>query len=187
MFNDLKINSAQRIVEIREYLDFIAPLIPLAPITTPRYFNTAKGLIFVQLYGVIEYTVTSTIAKCISCINSDGIKLSDVKEIIFSMALDRELSSLIYVNSKKWDKRYNVFEKIRDDIVINIEDDVMPTDGQNIRYRQLESIWKTFCLNDPIFHDGKFRGRLEDIVSNRNNIAHGNQSSAEDRSKSNYK
>jgi len=55
----------------------------------------------------------------------------------------------------------------------------MPTDGQNIRYRQLESIWKTFCLNDPIFHDGKFRGRLEDIVSNRNNIAHGNQSSAE--------
>ena len=55
----------------------------------------------------------------------------------------------------------------------------MPTDGNNIHYPQLESIWKTFCLTDPIFHDTSFRGRLTDIVSNRVNITHGNLSAAE--------
>jgi hypothetical protein len=149
-------------IEIREYLDFVQLMIPSPPIATPRYIDTAKGLIFVQLYGVIEYVVTSTISECVSYINSDAVKLSDVKEIILSMALDSELESLINVHSKKWEKRHTVFERIRDDVVVDIKNDVMPTDGKNIRYSQLESIWKTFCLTDAIFHDGKFRGRLTD-------------------------
>lgn len=175
MFNDIEVNSSQRIVEIREYLSSIMPLIPAPPTATPRYLNTAKGLIFVQLYGVIEYTVTSVISKCIFYINSESVKLSDIKPIIIGLALHSDLDSLIQVSSKKWEKRYNIFRKIEQDITVDIIDDIMPTDGGNIKYSQLESIWKTFCLAEPIFHDIKFRGRLEDIVTNRINIAHGNE------------
>jgi MAE_28990/MAE_18760-like HEPN len=179
MFNDIQINSSQRIVEIREYLDFIAPLIPPPPIATPRYLNTAKGLIFVQLYGVIEHTITSSIAKCISYINSDSVKLSEIKPIIMGMALSPDLDSLTQASSKKWEKRHDVFQKLEKDIVVRILDDLMPTDGKNINYPQLQSIWKTFCLTDPIFHDNSFRGRMQDIVSNRINIAHGNLSASD--------
>ena len=175
MFNDIQINSDQRITEIREYLDFITPLIPAPPVATPRYLNTAKGLIFVQLYGVIEYTINSTIAKCISYINSDIVKLSDIKPIIMGIALNSELDALIQVNSKKWEKRHNIFRKLEQDNVVHIVNDIMPTDGKNINYPQLESIWKTFCLTDPIFHEQRFRGRLEEIVAHRISIAHGNQ------------
>src|SRR2546421_7714225 len=112
LFSDIQADSSQRIVEIREYLDFIAPLIPPPPSAPPRYLNTAKGLIFVQLYGVIEFTVSSVIAKCISYINSESVKLSDVKPIIMGMALNPELDALIAVSSKKWEKRYNVFYKV---------------------------------------------------------------------------
>ncbi len=55
----------------------------------------------------------------------------------------------------------------------------MPTDGKNIHHPQLESIWKAFCLTDPIFHDNRFRGRLQEIVSNRVNITHGNLSASD--------
>lgn len=179
IFDDIQENSAQRITEIREYLDFIVPLIPTPPVTTPRYFNTAKGLIFVQLYGVIEYTITSAISKCILHINNESVKLSDIKPIIMGMALNPELDSLIQVSSKKWEKRHNVFQKLEQDNIVHIVNDIMPTDGKNIHYPQLESIWKTFCLTEPIFHDNKFRGRLQTIVTNRVNITHGNLSAAD--------
>ena len=179
LFSDIETNSSQRIVEIREYLDFIAPLIPPPPNAPPRYLNTAKGLIFVQLYGVIEFTISSAIAKCISYINSESVKLSEVKPIIMGMALSPELDALIQVHSKKWEKRYDVFFKVDQDTVVSILNDIMPTDGNNIHYPQLESIWKTFCLTDPIFHDNRFHGRLSDIVSNRVNITHGNLSAAD--------
>ncbi|MBV9713530.1 MAG: hypothetical protein JO011_21735 [Ktedonobacteraceae bacterium] len=179
MFNDIQINSDQRITEIREYLDFIAPLIPAPPIPTPRYLNTAKGLIFVQLYGVIETTVTSAIAKCISYINSDFVKLSDIKPILIGMALSSDLDTLTQVGSKKWEKRHHIFHKLDQNIVVHITNDIIPTDGKNIHYPQLDSIWKTFCLTDPIFHDNRFRGRLEEIVLHRINIAHGNLSASD--------
>jgi HEPN superfamily protein len=179
MFNDIQTNTSQRIIEIREYLEFIEQLIPAPPNAPPRYLNTAKGLIFVQLYGAIELTVSSAIAKCISYINSEYVKLSDVKPIIIGMALSPQLDALIQVSSKKWEKRYDLFQKLEQDIVVSIVNDIMPTDGNNIHYPQLESIWKTFCLTDPIFHDNRFRGRLTDIVSNRVNITHGNLSAAE--------
>jgi hypothetical protein len=178
-FNDIKTNSSQRITEIREYLDFTTSLIPSAPTATPRYLNTAKGLIFVQLYGIIEYTVTSTVAKCISYINNEHIEISKIKPIIMSMALNPELDSLIQVGSKKWEKRHKVFQKLEQDTIVYIADDIIPTDGKNIHHPQLESIWKIFCLSDPIFHDNSFRGRLQDIVTNRVNIAHGNLAAAE--------
>lgn len=55
----------------------------------------------------------------------------------------------------------------------------MPTDGQNFRYRQLESIWKTFCIQDPILPHGSTGGRIQEMVDLRNSIAHGNESPVE--------
>ena len=179
MFSDIQTVSTQRIIEIREYLDFISPLIPAAPVSTPRHLNTAKGLIFVQLYGVIEYTINSTVAKCILYINGETVNLSDIKPIIMGLALNSNLDSLKYASAKKWDRRYSLFKEIEDDLTVDISSDLLPTDGKNITFTQLNSIWKTFCLTAPIFHDITFRGRLQDIVGNRCNIAHGNQSAAD--------
>jgi hypothetical protein len=178
MFNDIQAESAQRLTEIREHLEFIGPLIPAAPIRTPRHLNTAKGLMFVQLYGLIEYTVCNTIAKTILHINGESLKLSEIKPVIFGLALNPELDALIQTNAKKWSKREDLFQRLNDDSVVNIASNLMPTDGGNIQSKQLESIWHTFCLDEPIFHDVSFRGRLVDIVTLRIAIAHGNESAS---------
>jgi hypothetical protein len=56
---------------------------------------------------------------------------------------------------------------------------LLPTDGGNFTDKQLKSIWDTFNLSAPLFHDMRFRGRLQDIVTNRINIAHGNCSASD--------
>lgn len=179
MFNDIQTNSAQRISEIRELLAFITPLIPKAPSAIPRHLNTIKGLIFVQLYGVIEYTISTTIAKSILYINAESLKLSEVKPILLGMALNPDFESLIHTTYRKWNKRFDLLSKIEHDLIVNIATDILPTDGRNIHAPQLESIWKTFCLTDPIFNDISFQGRLQDIVTNRIAIAHGNDSASD--------
>lgn len=179
MLSDIKINSAQRITEIREHLDFLTPLIPSAPIATPRYLNTSKGLIYVQLYGVIEYTMNSLIARAIHTINIEGKKLQELKQKIWGMALNAEFDSLNNANRKKWNKRNEIFQRIIDNLHIPIATNIMPTNGGNFSVPQLESIWSTFHISDPIFNDITFRGRLQEIVTNRINIAHGNNSASE--------
>lgn len=179
MYSDIKANSAQRITEVRESLDFFAPLIPSPPIATPRHLNTSKGLVFVQLYGVIENTINGTIAKTIDLINRDGVPIQDLKPFVWGMALNPQLDSLNQANRKKWDKRIELFKKFTDNHKVNIGTDIIPTNGENYNLPQLTSIWETFSITEPIFNDITFRGRLQEIITNRINISHGNNSAAE--------
>jgi hypothetical protein len=179
MFKDVQADSDNMIVEIREFLDFISLHHPQPPITTPRHLNTAKGLIYVQLYGVIENTVLKTLSKTIDYLNSESLSLSKLKYSILALVLDNELNSLINTVSKKWDKRNDLFLKIKSDDRAIISNTLCPTDGKNIGANQLNSIWRTFELISPIFSDLTFTGRLRDIVSNRINIAHGNTTASE--------
>ncbi|WP_299176405.1 MAE_28990/MAE_18760 family HEPN-like nuclease [uncultured Chryseobacterium sp.] len=179
MFTDLKSESASRLVEVRDFLDLLNSLIPPAPTPTPTNINTGKGLFYVHIYGVFEFTISSCIKKTILAINNDNIQINDLQPILLSMALNPECDSISSVNSRNWKLRWNLFEKIRDNTLTKIISDLLPTDGKNIRYSQLESIWKTFCIKSPILNAPSIGGRLSDIVDNRNAIAHGNIPAAE--------
>ena len=179
MFTDLKIDSASKLVEVREFLDLTSSLIPAAPIPTPNSLLTSKGLFYVHIYGVFEFTITSCVKKTISAINIENAKINDIQPLLFGLALNPECDSLSSSRNRNWTHRWNLFEKIRDNVITQISTDLMPTDGKNIRYSQLESIWKTFCITAPILNAPSIGGRLKDIVNNRNAIAHGNNTPAE--------
>lgn len=106
--------------------------------------------------------------------------MSTVNLFFLSIALNNNLDSFYSAgNPTKWQKRWDFFENFRDTTIVNIRDEIMPTDGQNFRYRQLESIWKTFCIQDPILPHGSTGGRIQEMVDLRNSIAHGNESPVE--------
>lgn len=179
MFSDLKRDSASKLVEVREYLDLINSLIPAPPIPTPNSVLSAKGFFYVHIYGVFEYTVTTAVEKAIFYINADNAAINDLKPLILSMVLNPECDSITSTNSRNWKKRWALFEKIRDNIICEIATEILPTDGKNIRYSQLESIWTTFCIDEPILNSLSIGGRIKDIVDNRNAIAHGNLNPSE--------
>jgi len=179
MYANITADSTQRITEIRESLDFFGPLIPPAPTGTPRHFNTLKGLIFVQLYGVIEFTIRSTISKTIEFINNDSVALLELKPLVWSLAACNQLEALNNANTKKWNKRIDLFQRFHDNANVQIPTDIIPTNGQNYTAAQLDSIWQTFSITDPIFSNNAFKGRLQEIVTNRINISHGNITASE--------
>ncbi|HDR1873627.1 TPA: hypothetical protein QB626_002216 [Pasteurella multocida] len=145
--------------------------------------DTLKGLIFIQLYGCIEYATSSSIRRCDEIITKQNLKLSDYKYSLFTRFLNGKFDTLHNVGrEKKWLKRFEFMHEINQDIDItkgscdNLE---IPTDGKNIRYAQLKSIWDTFGINSDVLPSPALGRRLGDVVDNRNNIAHGNISPSE--------
>jgi hypothetical protein len=179
MYDDLKISTAQRIVEIREIIDFIKPSIPAPPTNTPRHLNTLKGIVYVQLYGLIEYTVLQLVSQTIGYINQANLKLSEIKPQLYSLALHTNLDSLMHANTVKWDKRHDLFNNIEIDSKVLILNNLLPTDGKNITDSQVRSICNAFCITEPYYPNVRYPTILKEIVGHRINIAHGNLTAAE--------
>ena len=74
-------------------------------------------------------------------------------------------------------KRGGIFQ-IGNPIVL-IPNEIIPTDGKNLRYRQLQSIAKTFGIHDDILPRPEIGGDIQEMVNNRNYIAHGNKTPKE--------
>ncbi|TMV49554.1 hypothetical protein FE783_13715 [Paenibacillus mesophilus] len=181
MFEDIKSESTRRLIEIRNTIKYIK-LSESRRRTTPANPSVTcmKGLFFVHLYGVYEYTISSCISSTLEYISNLNIKISDFKPRFLSMALNSDIVSLTTTGiERKWERRWEFFDLFQNDNIITFANDLIPTDGKNIRYRQLGSIWNSFSIQDPILPRPEIGGRIHEIVEFRNSIAHGNQSPSE--------
>lgn len=178
MYADIDKELTQRIAEIRDNIDNISSQIPSPPTATPKYLNSQKGLVFVQLYGAIEYLINQVVPRTASILTAENLDMAELSPFIWSMVFERDLESLRTINRKKWDRRHAMFKSVADNIKAIVPEDVMPTNGLNITQYQLESIWRTYNVKEPVFDDPSFGLRLKDVVLNRNDIAHGNKTAA---------
>ena len=69
--------------------------------------------------------------------------------------------------------------KMIENPIVLIPNEIIPTDGKNLRYRQLQSIAKTFGIHDDILPRPEIGGDIQEMVNNRNYIAHGNKTPKE--------
>lgn len=134
-----------------------------------------KGLVFVQLYGVYEYTITSSVQAALSSIGGKGLRVEHVCRELLSLVLDPYWAGAAGAGRRKlWHKRMDVIEKMQPNALLdNVSDTIFPNDGSQYRRSQIETIWKVFGITDPIVPELRLLGRIEELVENRNAIAHG--------------
>jgi hypothetical protein len=170
-----------RLLEVGSYLHFLRSIAKVSrgPAVRPS-FAAAKGFFFVHLYGVYEYTVTSALRETLRIINLSGLSMLDCKPALLSLALDGECEALSFSGrSTSWPKRIALFERTRSADAIAINDSIVPTDGRNLQWAQLQSIWAAFSIEDPVLPDMRLRGTLEELVDKRNAIAHGRETAGD--------
>lgn len=139
-----------------------------------------KGLFYVYVYGIYEETVRSVVQETIEELNAKKLKINECIYELYALIFSPEYDSIYGVgNEHKWEKRWCISRKLKDDPIITISDEILPTDGKNIRYKQLESIAKTFGIQDNILPRQEIGGYIQEMVNNRNYIAHGNKTPRE--------
>lgn len=179
MLEDVLRESTVRLGEVRSYLGMLMSAAPDSRPVYRREAPIAKGLFFVHLYGAFEFTVSTLVQRTIEEINAMNYLVSDCKPIIWSLVLDAECNALADVRrNRMWDKRADLFERIGTSVPLQISISLMPTDGRIFGNSQLESIWRSFSVQDPVHPRPSLRGRLEELVESRNAIAHGRESPA---------
>lgn len=158
--------------ELEKFVQHLRSLGNEPDMNSPK--RTLKGLFFVHTYAIIEYTVYSAVNRTIQIINSDSLKLSDIKSVVLSLALSSKINSIKDVGRNKiWDKKRELFNELDINPSVEIDDTLMPTDGRNITTLQLNSIWNTFSIELPIVPRPELNSRVNEIAENRRSISHG--------------
>lgn len=173
MFSDINSESNRRLSEVKSSLILIKNEEAIRHLSVDIKIH--KGIFFVLLYGALEYTITASVQRCITIINNKNYNIQSLKPTIFSLIFHSECDAIADAKDRKWTKRYNLFSQINNNKVCVIEDHLFPTSKGNIKYQQLESIWKTFGVSAAVLTDIKLKGRLSDLADNRNAIAHGRE------------
>jgi hypothetical protein len=127
--------------------------------------KSLKGQIFILMYGAWEYTVSSCLQKIIIEINTSGSELKSIKRNLLSVYLHPEIESMIKKGSSN-------------EVAIN-NGYIDVTSGINIKFQQLQIIQECYDMSDPMLPDMRFRGRLDELIENRNAIAHGRLAASE--------
>lgn len=170
MWSDLQNEVADRILETRLFFRGRRK----GRIAEHAHRTVAKGLVFVQLYAIYEYTVKSIVKEAINDLKVKPTPISALRLELLSLALHPEVSSVIDSNrNKQWDSRVALFNKVNSVVPFDIDDTVFPDDGSHFRAAQLRTVWKLFGITQPIVPGNRFLGRIEELVEHRNAIAHG--------------
>jgi len=140
-----------------------------------------KGLLFVQIYSTYEYAVRSAVQATLLAIKADDIPINQLRKEVLCLALEPHWKSAADAGrSKVWERRLNLMDQVGSrDSTYTLSDAVFPNDGSHYRVRQLHTIWKIFAVSDPVVPDPRLLGRIEELVENRNAIAHGGRTADE--------
>ncbi len=174
MFDDIKQEATEKLIKVKLYLSGIDSGISRLALVSDEFQNSLKGLFFVYLYGIFEMTVIKTIRRTIDELNSADVRISECKRELLSLILSPEYDALHGVGeNKKWPRRWDISRKLIDNEKLDIVENLIPTDGRNIKKDQLESIYKSFGNSNPVFPRPEIQGYLDELVRYRNYIAHG--------------
>jgi hypothetical protein len=136
-----------------------------------------RGLFFVHLYAVFEYSVTDAVQGLLQQISQRKVPYAQLEQLFYTVALDGRFAAIAGVGpDKKWKARKDLLRLQRSSEVCEINDTALNRDLQNIWYETLENLFECFCIAPPILPDPRFKGYIDEVVSKRNAVAHGRES-----------
>ena len=134
-----------------------------------------------QLYGTYEYAVHSAVQAMLSAIRDDGLCARDLHHRVLTLVLDAAFTSVADSGRRKsWEKRLDLVANFESTVpLLSLDNTTFPTDGSHYRVKQLYTIWSVFGLNVPVLPHPRLIRRIEELVENRNAIAHGRRTPEE--------
>ena len=172
LFDEIKDELTRKICELKLWLANIDE--------RNQYCNITKGLYFVYMYGIYEETIRQVVSTTIDELNNAEVKIDECIYELYSLIFSEEYDGMYSVgNEHKWEKRWKVSDKMTNNPNVIISHYMMPTDGKNIRYKQLKSIANSFGVKDNVLPRNEIGGYIQEMVDNRNYIAHGNKTPKE--------
>lgn len=142
--------------------------------------QTAKGLVFVQVYAIHEYTVRAVVQRAAVEIESHAHTYAKLNPVLLAMFLDPELSSARdCADGRIWETRIALFKRAQARRRIALTQAPLPGDGTNFRHSHLELILTVFGVTKKLARRRRHLFRIDEVVNHRNEIAHGGETAGD--------
>lgn len=149
-----------------------------APNPYPLEYQILKGFFYVHIYANIEYTINSLITTTIGLAKSKNVPHNHLEIKFNTIATVSNLQSIRDCNPKAFlDKSSDLFIKIESTNIANYDDTFISKYLQNIWGKTFNQLTKTFGMNTFIISPREIF-LFDEIVDNRNKLAHGRDSAA---------
>jgi hypothetical protein len=140
--------------------------------------QTVRGLIFVQIYAIYEYTVQRVVQAATDEIISHAHSYADLRPSLLAIFLDPEFNSLQAVSLKKtWDRRLQLLDRATCNKPLETTS-VIPADGSHFRQSQLKLILRVLGVTRKPTVRTRHLYKIDEVVEMRNAIAHGRETAA---------
>lgn len=142
--------------------------------------QTARGLAFVQIYAIHEYTVVTAVEQAAGAVAGYAHAFTDLRPSLLALFLNAELQSVQDSVRDQWESRLNLFEKATSrQPAAFVGMPALPADGSHFRHTHVELILKVFGIKRKLTRRRRHLFLIDQVVSHRNEIAHGGFTAAE--------
>lgn len=177
MFTEVSLNSTKRLLEAKRLMELCSDdKFDEEQATTD---SVLKGVVYVLLYGALEFTITHCVSRTIEILNDKTLNLYQVLPSLWGLIYDSACKRIETAGTnKKWENRYKLFKELtKDKVIEQIESTLFPSSNGNIKEQQLDRVWKTFGLKAPMFEPEHMsvKQTLLDLANGRMAVAHGRE------------
>lgn len=177
MFTEVSLNSTKRLLEAKILMELCSDdKFDEEQATTD---SVLKGVVYVLLYGALEFTITHCVSRTIEILNDKTLNLYQVLPSLWGLIYDSACKRIeIAGTNKKWENRYKLFKELtKDKVIEQIESTLFPSSNGNIKEQQLDRVWKTFGIKAPMFEPEHMsvKQTLLDLANGRMAVAHGRE------------
>ena len=177
MFTEVSLNSTKRLLEAKILMELCSDdKFDEEQATTD---SVLKGVVYVLLYGALEFTITHCVSRTIEILNDKTLNLYQLLPSLWGLIYDSACKRIETAGTnKKWENRYKLFKELtKDKVIEQIESTLFPSSNGNIKEQQLDRVWKTFGIKAPMFEPEHMsvKQTLLDLANGRMAVAHGRE------------
>lgn len=177
MFTEVSLNSTKRLLEAKRLMELCSDdKFDEEQATTD---SVLKGVVYVLLYGALEFIITHCVSRTIEILNDKTLNLYQVLPSLWGLIYDSACKRIETAGTnKKWENRYKLFKELtKDKVIEQIESTLFPSSNGNIKEQQLDRVWKTFGIKAPMFEPEHMsvKQTLLDLANGRMAVAHGRE------------
>jgi hypothetical protein len=178
-FSIVRQEASIRLQEANALLGELRTIASEGGVRTDNSFSIKKGMFFVLLYASFEYVINRVITETANQIHLTSIKNKHLDYRMIALALDPQFTSLSEAGKKvKWKKRQVFCEAQKSSDIAVIHDTALTKELGNIWCNTLEQVFYAFGLSESHIYDENDSHYIDEVVDNRNKVAHGRESAA---------
>lgn len=173
MFPTLRSEVAERFDAVEEFFQQSCRL-------RGELSKTARGLAFVQIYAIHEYTVSTAARHAAVAVAAHAHPFITLRSSLLALFLNSELQSVRDSVRDQWESRLALFERATSrQPAVFAGAPAVPAHDSHFRHAHVELILKVFGINRALTRRRRHLFLIDEVVQHRNEIAHGNFTAAE--------